>query len=72
VEKYRSRASYKLLEMNQRYKLLRPKTRVLELGCAPGGWTQVAVDAVKSKDDKPIVFAIDTRHMLSIIGADFH
>ncbi|WP_152045231.1 RlmE family RNA methyltransferase [Aureimonas psammosilenae] len=41
---YRSRAAYKLLEMDERYKLLKQGMRVVDLGAAPGGWTQVAVE----------------------------
>ena len=41
---YRSRAAYKLIEIDDRFKLLRPGYRVLDLGLAPGGWTQVAVE----------------------------
>ena len=56
AEGYRSRASYKLLEIEERYQLLRGAKRVLDLGAAPGGWCQVlrqrsAVDCS--------VFAID-------------
>jgi 23S rRNA (uridine2552-2'-O)-methyltransferase len=40
---YRSRAAFKLLEMDERAKLLRPGARIVDLGAAPGGWTQVAV-----------------------------
>jgi 23S rRNA (uridine2552-2'-O)-methyltransferase len=39
---YRSRAAYKLLELDRKFALLRPGLRVLDLGCAPGGWLQVA------------------------------
>ena len=42
-EGYRSRAAYKLLELDQTFALLRPGLRVLDLGSAPGGWLQVAV-----------------------------
>ncbi|MFO0197025.1 MAG: SAM-dependent methyltransferase, partial [Alphaproteobacteria bacterium] len=42
----RSRAAFKLLEMQEKVKLLKPGARVVDLGAAPGGWTQVAVDAV--------------------------
>ncbi len=43
---YKSRAAYKLLEAVQKYKLIRPGDRVLDIGAAPGGWLQVASEAV--------------------------
>jgi 23S rRNA (uridine2552-2'-O)-methyltransferase len=43
-EGYRSRASYKLTELNQRFKLFSANSKVLDLGCAPGGWLQIALD----------------------------
>jgi 23S rRNA (uridine2552-2'-O)-methyltransferase len=43
---YRSRAAFKLIELDDRFRLLWPGARVVDLGCAPGGWTQVAVERV--------------------------
>ncbi len=43
---YRSRASYKLLEIQEKYRIFKPGMRVLDLGAAPGGWSQVAVKLV--------------------------
>jgi 23S rRNA (uridine2552-2'-O)-methyltransferase len=45
-EGYRSRSAFKLVELDRRFRLLRPGQRVVDLGCAPGGWTQVAVELV--------------------------
>lgn len=48
-EGYRSRAAYKLLELNQRFHLIRPGDRVVDLGAAPGGWLQVISQLVGPK-----------------------
>jgi 23S rRNA (uridine2552-2'-O)-methyltransferase len=48
-EGYRSRAAYKLLEIQQSQRLLRPGQRVIDLGCWPGGWLQVAAETVGAK-----------------------
>jgi 23S rRNA (uridine2552-2'-O)-methyltransferase len=59
VEGYRSRAAYKLIELEERYKLLHRGARVVDLGAAPGGWSQVAAKAVGSTDENPLVVGID-------------
>jgi 23S rRNA (uridine2552-2'-O)-methyltransferase len=41
---YRSRAAFKLIELDEKYKLIKPGMRIVDLGCAPGGWTQVCVE----------------------------
>jgi 23S rRNA (uridine2552-2'-O)-methyltransferase len=48
AEGWRSRAAYKLLEMDEKLHVLKPGKRVVDLGAAPGGWTQVAVDKVRA------------------------
>lgn len=52
-EGYRSRAAFKLLEIDDRYKLLKPGQRVLDLGAAPGGWSQIAAARVGSAAPRP-------------------
>jgi 23S rRNA (uridine2552-2'-O)-methyltransferase len=48
-EGYRSRAAYKLLELNQRFRVIKPGDRVVDLGAAPGGWLQVAAESAGPK-----------------------
>jgi len=64
-EGYRSRAAYKLIELDEKYKLLKPGVRVVDLGCAPGGWLQVAVKA-----DAGRVVGIDYLEMPNVPGAE--
>ncbi|KAG5440436.1 hypothetical protein PCK2_000464, partial [Pneumocystis canis] len=49
VLKYKSRAAFKLLEINEKYKIFKPGNTVIDLGFSPGSWTQVAVEKVGSK-----------------------
>lgn len=70
-EGYRSRAAYKLIEMDEKFHFLKPGMRVLDLGAAPGGWTQVVAERVKSKADAPAVAAIDLLAMDPVGGAQF-
>lgn len=65
---YRSRASYKLIELNGKDKLFRPGQLVVDLGAAPGGWSQVAVEKV---GDTGVVIASDILPMDPIAGVDF-
>lgn len=67
-EGYRSRASYKLLEINDKFKLIKPGMRVVDLGAAPGGWSQVAVALAGKKAD---VLAVDLLPMDDIEGVKF-
>ena len=64
-EGYRSRSAYKLIELNKSYRILGPGHFVLDLGCAPGGWTQVASKIVGNKGK---VMGIDTSFVDEIPG----
>ena len=68
-EGLRSRAAFKLTEIDERYGLLKPGQRILDLGAAPGGWTQIAVDKVKAREGRGQVIAIDYLEMGAIPGA---
>lgn len=68
IDGYRSRASYKLLELNEKDKLIRPGMLVVDLGSAPGGWSQVAAQLV---GDRGRVLASDILPMDGIAGVDF-
>jgi 23S rRNA (uridine2552-2'-O)-methyltransferase len=63
---YRSRAAFKLIELDDRFRLLWPGTRVVDLGCAPGGWTQVAVTRVGTRG---AVVGVDIAETAPIAGA---
>ncbi|WP_111638134.1 MULTISPECIES: 23S rRNA (uridine(2552)-2'-O)-methyltransferase RlmE [Marinomonas] len=65
---YRSRASYKLIEINDKDKLFRPTMRVVDLGAAPGGWSQVAAKLV---GDKGTIVASDILEMAPLPGVRF-
>jgi 23S rRNA (uridine2552-2'-O)-methyltransferase len=63
---YRSRAAFKLVELDEKYRLLKRGARVLDLGAAPGGWTQVAVAAVGKAGR---VVAVDIQEVEPVPGA---
>lgn len=69
AEGYRSRAAYKLLEIDDQHPCLKPGKTVLDLGAAPGGWTQAAVRRTRSPADKPHVVALDILPMDPVPGA---
>src|SRR5678815_5213479 len=67
---YRSRAAFKLIEIDDKAKLLKPGQRVVDLGAAPGGWTQVAVERVRAGRPRGgVVVAIDKDAMGTVPGA---
>lgn len=63
---YRSRAAFKLIELDERFRLLRRGARVVDLGCAPGGWTQVAVERVRPQGR---VVGVDLGETAPLAGA---
>ncbi len=67
---WRSRAAFKLLEMNETYNFLKKGMRVVDLGCAPGGWAQVAAKCVGREQGAGLVIGIDILPVDPIAGAD--
>ena len=70
-EGYRSRAAYKLIEIDDRHHFLKPGATVVDLGAAPGGWSQIAAKRVGAADGKGRVIAIDLLEMGEIRGVTF-
>ena len=67
---YRSRAAYKLIELDKKFKIFKPGQTVLDLGAAPGSWTQVAVDCVQPKPGGSSgVISVDISPITPIRGA---
>ncbi len=76
-EGYRGRAAFKIMELNERYDFLKPGCRVVDLGCAPGGWCQVSVEKVNSLGQNPkkpvgTVLGVDLQEIEPIAGAELH
>ncbi len=67
---YRSRAAFKLVEIDDRFQFLKPGQKVVDLGCAPGGWTQVAAERIEAeKNPNGHVIGIDLQEIEDIPGA---
>ncbi len=67
----RSRAAYKLIELNEKHNLLKPGMRVVDLGCAPGGWCEVCTEILGTDVEDPKVVGIDYLEMAEIPGVIF-
>ena len=75
-EGFRGRAAFKISEIDDKFRFLKPGARVVDLGCAPGGWCQIAVDRVNALGQRkgPVgtVLGIDLQEVEPIPGADLH
>lgn len=73
IDGYRSRASYKLIEINDKDKLLKPGMSVVDLGSAPGGWSQVAANIIGEKGHiiASDILSMDTINDVTFIKGDF-
>ncbi len=68
---YKSRAAFKLVEIDDRYHLLKPGQRIVDLGAAPGGWCQVAAERIGSTDADCRIVGIDLLAIDPLPGVDF-
>ena len=68
---FRARAAYKLIEIDDRHRLLKPGARVVDLGAAPGSWSQVAARRVGAAQGRGRVIAIDRLGMSPVAGVEF-
>lgn len=77
AEGYRGRAAYKIMELDDKFRFLVPGARVIDLGCAPGGWAQVAVKRINSMGERQgkavgRIIGVDLQEVESLAGAEFH
>lgn len=76
-EGYRGRAAFKIMELDDRYGFLKPGSRVVDLGCAPGGWCQVAVPRINALGDNARkaqgrIIGVDLQEVEPITGVELH
>ncbi|MFV0294392.1 MAG: RlmE family RNA methyltransferase [Paracoccus sp. (in: a-proteobacteria)] len=76
-EGYRGRAAFKILELDEKYHFLVPGARVVDLGCAPGGWCQVVVPRINALGEQPgrkqgRIIGVDLQEVDPIPGAEIH
>src|SRR5512146_72974 len=67
---YRSRAAFKLIEIDDKYRLLKPGMTVVDLGAAPGGWSQIAAERVGSAEGRGQVLAVDLSAIEPLPGVE--
>lgn len=77
TEGYRGRAAYKIMELDDRFGFLVPGARVVDLGCAPGGWLQVAVPRINALGERPgkprgRIIGLDLQEVDPVPGAEIH
>jgi len=77
AEGYRGRAAFKILEIDDKYRFLVPGARVVDLGCAPGGWLQVAVKRINAMGERTskaqgFILGIDLQEVEPVAGAVIH
>ena len=65
----RSRAAFKIAQLDDQYKLFRRGQKVVDIGAAPGGWTQIAVERVAPDESGGVVIAVDIQEMEPVGGA---
>jgi 23S rRNA (uridine2552-2'-O)-methyltransferase len=76
-EGYRGRAAYKIMELDDKFRFLVPGARVVDLGCAPGGWCQVAVQRVNALGERGgkrvgTILGVDLQEVEALAGAELH
>ena len=68
---YRSRSAWKLLELDARFRFLRRGARVVDLGAAPGGWSQVAAERIGATEARPLLVGVDMLDIAPLPGCRF-